>query len=372
MLADRVKHIGESKTFTVQKRAKELAATGKYVIDFGLGEPDFPTADVIKEAGKRAIEQNKTRYTAAEGVIELRKALTEKLKREDGLIYTPEEIIVSNGAKHSLDNIMRILLDKGDKVLLPAPYWVSYIEQIKLAEGVPVIVHYDERITAELVRKNKDGIKAVILNYPNNPTGTTIAPEEVEEIAWLAVKHDFFVISDEVYKKFLYDEKKHISIARYAKDKTFVVDSVSKEFAMTGWRIGYVAGPREAVRAMANMQSHTTSNPSSVSQYAALEAMKENNQKHVQIMIQEYEKRRNLVQKALAECSFYLPEGTFFFFIKIPEGNSLEFCSQLLEQKYVATVPGEAFGADNYFRLSYCTSEDRLTEGIRRIKEFMG
>ncbi|MBI2129833.1 pyridoxal phosphate-dependent aminotransferase [Candidatus Woesearchaeota archaeon] len=381
MLAKRALNIAPSATLAIDAKAKQLKKNGEDIVVFGAGQPDFPTPDNIKHAAIKAINDNFTGYTPSGGIIELKQAVAAKLKRDNNLTYDPSEILISCGGKHTLYNIMQVLLNKGDKVILPTPYWVSYEEQIKLAEAKPVFVKTDKRfkITADRISKkiNKK-TKLIILTSPSNPTGAVIDEEELVKIADLAVKNNIYVISDEVYEFFIYDWKKQFSIASLndqIKALTITVNAVSKTYSMTGWRIGYCAGPKEIINAMDSLQSHTTSNPTSVAQKAALEALN-GPQDSVKIMVEEFDKRRKYMTERLNQIkgiSCNLPEGAFYCFPDISKTklSSLDFSNRLLDEAKVAVVPGIAFGSDRHVRLSYATSMDDIKKGMDRIGEFI-
>ncbi|MFN3739506.1 MAG: pyridoxal phosphate-dependent aminotransferase [Thermodesulfovibrionales bacterium] len=369
--------------------AKAMKADGKDVVNFGVGEPDFDTPDNIKEAAIRAIKEGFTRYTPASGIIELKDAIIEKLKRDNGLSYSRDEIIVSCGAKHSLYNIAQALFDKGDEVLIPVPYWVSYPEQVALNDAKPVFVKTFEEdsfilkpeVLSECITKKT---KALILNSPSNPTGTVYTKKDLEAIAEICLRHNIFIISDEIYEKLIYDGNKHISIASLGEEinkKVIVVNGISKAYAMTGWRIGYAAGPREIIKAMAAIQSQSTSNPTSIAQKAAVEALK-GPQDSIKRMVEEFDRRRRFIVNELRTIpgiSCIMPAGAFYVFPKI-DGlfgkkcsgyvieNSSALCMYLLKEVSVATVPGSAFGDDRYIRLSYATSMDNIKRGLQRIR----
>ncbi|MDH7516418.1 MAG: pyridoxal phosphate-dependent aminotransferase [Bacteroidota bacterium] len=390
MIADRISRIGASPTLKVDATAKAMREEGIDVVNLSVGEPDFPTPLNISEAGKKAIDEQFTKYTAAEGILPLRQAIAAALKEQDGLIYEPSEIIVSNGAKHSLYNAVMALVNDGDEVVIPAPYWVSYPEMVKLAGGIPVFIRTTEsggfRMTPEQLR---DAIgprtRAVFLNNPSNPTGCGYSKKDLEALAEIVAGKNLYVLSDEIYGKLMYDGfpfTRFASLGPEIKARTITVDGVSKAYAMTGWRIGWAAGPREVVSAMAKVQSHATSNPSSISQRAALEAYR-GPQDEIAKMVAEFRKRRDYVVHALREIpgvSCIMPTGAFYAFPNVssyydkdyqgkPLGDSTGLAYYLLCEAHVAVVPGGAFGADEYIRISYATSMDNLEKGIARIRE---
>jgi len=381
LLAKRVRNISPSATLAIDSKAKQLKKDGKDVIIFGAGEPDFNTPENIKQAAIKAINNNITRYTPVGGMPELKKAAADKFKRDNNIFYDPSEILISCGGKHTLYNIAMAVLDKGDEAILPSPYWVSYEEMIKLAEAVPVFCETGEKfkLTAEQVERRISGkTRMLILNSPCNPTGAVFEPSEIAKIAKLAVDNKFYVVSDEVYEFFTYGSKKHLSVGSLSssiRDLTITVNSVSKTYAMTGWRIGYCGANKEIIKAMENLQSHSTSNPSNIAQMAALEALS-GQQDSVKQMVDSFDERRKFMYKRLNEikgmhCSE--PEGAFYAFPDISGTGigSMEFASKLLEESLVAVVPGLAFGSDNHIRLSYATSMREIERGIDRIEQWV-
>ncbi|RKD34505.1 pyridoxal phosphate-dependent aminotransferase [Thermohalobacter berrensis] len=391
-LSKKAESITPSATLKISAKAKEMKSRGINVISFGAGEPDFNTPDNIQDAAVKAMKEGKTGYTAASGIQELKKAICEKLKKDNNLDYKTENIIVSNGAKHSIYNALCAILNPGDEVIIPVPYWVSYPELIKLADGIPVKVETKEENSFkysinDLNRALTSKTKAIILNSPSNPTGTVYNKKELEEIAEWAIKKDILVISDEIYEKLTYDNVKHISIAslnNMIKERTIVINGMSKAYAMTGWRIGYTAANKEIINLMSNIQSHTTSNPASISQYASLEGLI-GDQEVVNKMKLQFEKRRNyMVDKINSINRLYCkkPKGAFYImanFSKIKGktikgtkiNTSLDFVNSLLDKAQVAVIPGIAFGADDYIRLSYATSLENIKEGLNRIEELL-
>jgi len=378
--------IPPSSTMAINAKANQMIADGENILKFGIGEPDFNTPENVKAAGKKAIDDNRSKYTPAAGIPALKNAIIEKLKRENGLEYTPKEVIVSNGGKHSLYNIMIALLNPGDEVIIPIPAWISYKEQVTLAGGKSVFVETDEafKISAEKVAESvSERTKAIIINSPSNPTGATIEESELRAIAELAVEKGFYIISDEVYEKFVYGGRKFISTASLSeevKELTLTCNAVSKTYAMTGWRIGYTAGNEAVIKAMGNVQSHSTSNPCSIAQYAAIEAFN-GQQNSVGEMIKQFDDRRQYVFKHLNEIEgikLVEPEGAFYAFPDVSGvfnekvKGSVEFCDLMLQEAKVALVPGKDFGSDNHIRFSYASSMDDIKEGIERISEAVG
>ena len=390
ILAERVKRIQPSPTLVIDAKAKALKAQGVDVIGFGAGEPDFDTPENIREAAKRAIDEGFTRYTPVGGTDELKDAVIAKLRRDNGLEYAREEISVACGAKHSLYNISQALVQEGDEVIIPAPYWVSYPDQVLLAGGKPVFIEADEstsfKITPEMLeRAVTPRTRALVINSPCNPTGASYSREELRQIGEVCLRYDFLIISDDIYESLIYDGLSFSNMASAVpelKPRTIIVNGVSKTYAMTGWRIGYAAGPKEIIGAMTKMQSQSTSNPSSIAQKAAVEALS-GPQEAVSMMNAEFAKRRTYIVdrlNAVPGFSCFRSTGAFYAFPNIsgvlgksfegkPITNSTELAAYFLEEARVAVVPGVAFGADNNIRLSYATSLDNIRKGIDRIEE---
>jgi aspartate aminotransferase len=388
-IAKRASAIKPSPTLAIAAKAKAMKAQGIDVVDFGVGEPDFDTPENVKEAAKKAIQAGFTKYTPASGTDELKEAVVEKFKRDNGLAYNRSQVLISCGAKHSLYNIAEALFDPGDEVIIPSPYWVSYPDQVILNDATPIIVETTEDERFKLSAKKLENAvthktKAVVLNSPSNPTGLAYDKKTLEEIAAVAVKHKLYVISDEIYEKLIYDGFQHFSIASLGpeiKDLTIVVNGVSKSHAMTGWRIGYAAGPQDVITAMANIQSQSTSNPASISQKAAVEALR-GPQDFIQVMNREFDKRRKFMVERLnriAGMSCLMPVGAFYAFPRVSPlfgksvngkliRNSSDLAAYLLEEAKVALVSGDAFGADAYMRLSYATSMEIIVKGLDRIE----
>lgn len=382
-LSSRVKNISASLTLAITAKAKMMKKQGMDVIGFGSGEPDFDTPSRIKEAAVKAIHEGFTKYTPASGTDELKKAICDKFHKDNGLDYDPSAIVISCGAKHSLYNIIQVICNKGDEVIIPSPYWLSYPEMVKLAEAKPVFIETDEKDNFKMpVDKFMDSIskrtKALILNSPSNPTGCVYNREELQKIADVAVKNDIIVISDEIYEKIIFDNISHISIASFNKEifnNAIVVNGISKSFAMTGWRIGYLASADEKiVSAIKNMQSHSTSNPVSISQRAALEALN-GSDSSVSEMVREFQKRRDYIVERInriKDISCIRPEGAFYVFCRINRKgvSSMSLADRLLDEAKVAIVPGKAFGSDKHIRLSFATSMDSIRKGMDRIEEY--
>ena len=381
----------ESPTFALEKKADELdillKKEGSFVVRFGIGQPDFNTPSNIKDAAKKAIDENKTKYTSSTGIVELKQAIVNKFKNANEIDYDIKNIFAGNGAKQVLDVIMRTFIDSGDIVIIPKPYWVSYAQQVILSGGKPVFVEFNKDLKLDIndliktVKENPKRIKLLILNSPNNPTGAVYSKKELESIGEICLKNDIYIISDEVYEHFIYGEVKHFSIASFGKDLkdiTITVNAVSKTYAMTGWRIGYCAADASIIKQMTKIQDQSTSNPSTPSQWAAVEAII-GNQESVENMRKEYEQRRDFIFKRLNQIkgiNCNLPEGAFYVFPEISGlfndriKNAFEFAGELLEKAKVAVVPGGAFGNDNYIRISYATNLERIKEGLNRIESF--
>ncbi len=392
-LSNKSVNIEPSLTLEITAKAKKMKKEGIDVIGFGAGEPDFNTPENIQKAAMEAIEKGYTKYTAASGILELKQAIVDKFKKDNGLNYETSEIIVSNGAKQCLSNLFQAILNENDEVLIAKPYWVSYPELIKLYGGVPVFVdtkeenHFKYEIE-ELENKITDKTKAIIINSPNNPTGTVYSKEDLKALALFAKKHDLLIIADEIYEMLMYGDEKHISIASLSEDafkRTVVINGMSKSYSMTGWRIGYAAGPLDIIKVMSNIQSHTTSNPNSIAQYASLEALR-GDKTQVKNMIVEFKKRRDYMVSKVNSIenlsSITPPKGAFYVMVNISKANgksingnmikdSIGFSKILLEEEKVAVVPGIAFGDDNFIRLSYATSMENIEKGLDRIENFM-
>jgi aspartate aminotransferase len=384
-ISQRARNTAPSPTLGITARFKQMRAQGIDVIGFGAGEPDFDTPEHIKRAAIAALEAGDTKYTPSSGTDALRKAIGEKLRRDNSLSYEPNEIIVSVGAKHTLYNIMQAVLDPGDEVIIPSPYWVSYPEQVKLADGIPVFVEAPEsdgfRVTAAAIRAAlTPRTRMVIINSPSNPTGAAIPEDELQRIAELVVERDLIVVSDEIYEKLTYDGRRHVSIASFGEEikaRTLTVNGFSKAYSMTGWRLGYVAGDRTVVAAMGRIQDQSTSNPTSFAQAGAVAALT-GPQDAVAVMAQAFESRRNVIVDRLnampgVRCA--KPDGAFYVFpnvsgllspAQIPDSDAL--AEHLLAEARVAVVPGTGFGAPSYIRLSYATSLEQIEEGMNRLE----
>ncbi|SNR88558.1 aspartate aminotransferase [Anaerovirgula multivorans] len=385
-------NISASPTLSIDAKTKQMKAEGIDVISFGVGEPDFQTPENIKKAAIAVIEKGSIGYTAAAGLPELKKVICQKLEKENNLSYHPENIIVSNGAKHSLYNIFQAICNPGDEVIIPVPYWVSYPELVKMADGIPVYIECSEENQFKLKKEDLLSVitsktKAIILNSPSNPTGSLYSKEELEEIAEVAVRNNLIVVSDEIYEKLVYDGQIHISIASLnneIKERTIVINGMSKGYAMTGWRIGYTASTKEIAKVMGNIQSHATSNPNTVAQYASIEGLK-GDQSSVEEMRKAFDERRKYMVNrinAIKDLSCITPKGAFYVMMNISKWigkeikghtikNSIDFAEILLENAKVAIVPGLAFGADDFMRLSYATSLENIEEGLNRIDDYL-
>lgn len=392
IFSKKAEQIQPSITLAITAKANEMKNNGIDVIGFGAGEPDFNTPENIQIAAIEAMKKGLTKYTPASGIKELKDAIVEKFKRENNLSYRSSQIIISTGAKQCLANAFSAILNPGDEVIIPTPYWVSYPELVKLADGVPVFVKTDENNSYkydinELEKTISSKTKAIIINSPNNPTGSVCTEEELIRLADFAKEHNLIIISDEIYEKLIYGKEEHISIASLNEDtykRTIVINGVSKTYAMTGWRVGYAAADEKIVKLMSNIQSHTTSNPNSIAQYASLEALV-GDQSSIHVMIEEFKRRRDYAVERINQInsiSCIEPKGAFYVFINISNiigktidgekiNGSLDFCDKLLEKERVAVVPGAGFGMDNFIRISYATSMDNIKNGLNRMEEFI-
>jgi aspartate aminotransferase len=382
MISDKLEGVSPSLTLGIAAKAKKMRKEGAHVINLSAGEPDFPTPENVKKAAIKALDDNFTYYTPTSGIPELKEAIVEKLRSLNNVAYEPEQISISCGGKHSLFNITQAILNPGDEVLLPVPYWVSYPEQIKLADAKPVFVPTDNhyKIRAELLEdKITERTKLIILNSPSNPAGTICDESELKKISQIVLDNNLFIISDEVYEAFVYDNNKHVSIASLNQEiyaKTIISNAFSKTYSMTGWRVGYTAGPSELINAINRFQGHVTSNPNSIAQKAALEALL-GSQDCVTKMVEAFDKRRKYMVERLNEIAGLestLPEGAFYAFPKLKNLDmpSMEFAERLLDEAKVALVPGIAFGLDENLRLSYAVSQKDIEEGLNRIEDFCG
>jgi aspartate aminotransferase len=387
----RIQQVNLSMTLAIDAKAKEMKSQGENVIGFGAGEPDFNTPDRIKQAGIRAIEANDTHYTPVGGSNDLKDAIITKLKRDNGLDYERNQILASCGAKHSFYNLAQVLWEAGDEIIIPAPYWVSFPEMVVLAGAKPIIIETNAtnefKVTVDQIKKVlTPNTRAIVINTPSNPTGSAYEKSELEAIAEFALENNILVISDEIYEWIVFDGFKHTSLASLSKEaqkNCIVINGVSKSYAMTGWRIGYIAADAEIVKQVTKLQGQSTSNPCSISQAASIEALTGPHD-DVMEMVREFEKRRDIMVSLLREISGVscnTPKGSFYSFPdfsalygkKDANGKalqgSLDFTEYLLAAKKIAIVPGIAFGADANARMSFATSRDKIEEGVKRIKE---
>lgn len=388
-LSIKATQMSASLTLALTAKAAQMKKDGIDVISFGAGEPDFNTPKNVREAAHIAIEEGKSKYTAASGLLELKNLVCEKFKKDNNLEYKTENIIISTGAKQCLTNVFTAILNPKDEVIIATPYWVSYPELISLADGKTVFANTsrenDFKLTAKDIEENiTSSTKAIVINSPNNPTGAIYTRTELEEIAKVCEKYDLYIISDEIYEKLNYDKKNnpHVSIASLNEDaflRTIVINGFSKSHAMTGWRLGYAAANKEITKLMSTIQSHTTSNPNTMTQYAGIEALA-GSEKELNEMIKAFARRRDLMNRLISEIKEFdciNPVGAFYCFIDISNlfndkiKNSIDFAAKLLEEKNVVVIPGSAFGKDSYIRLSYATSDENILKGLKRIKDFV-
>jgi aspartate aminotransferase len=387
-LANRVSALTPSTTLAITAKAKEMKAQGIDVIGLGAGEPDFNTPQHIIQAAYESLMEGHTKYTPSGGTAQLKEAVIHKFKRDQNLIYKPSEIIVTSGAKHALYTLFQVLLNEGDEVIIPTPYWVSYPEQVKLAGGNPVIVEGKQvnsyKITPEqLADSITEKTRALILNSPSNPTGMIYSTEELKAIGQVCLENDILIVSDEIYEKLVYDGSVHTSIAELSdelKEQTIIINGVSKSHSMTGWRIGYAAGNNTIIKAMTNLASHSTSNPTTTSQYGAVAAYM-GDQQPVEEMRKAFEERLNTVFEKLNNIPGFdclKPQGAFYLFPNVKEAALLTgydnvdiFVQALLEDAKVAVIPGSGFGSEDNIRLSYATSLEQIEQAIERIHEFV-
>lgn len=390
-ISEKAKSISPSPTLAIDARYKEMLKDGIPVVGFGAGEPDFNTPENVKQAGIGAIKDNFTRYTPASGTLDLKRAICRKIKRDTGLEYDVTNIVVSNGGKHSLSNVFICICNPGDEVILPAPYWVSYPEMIKIADAVPVYINTTEetefKFTPEQLRAAiTPKTRALVLNTPSNPTGMLYTKSELEEIAKICVEHNIYVVFDEIYEKLAY-EGVHVNIATLGEDikkLTIIVNGMAKAYCMTGWRIGYIAAEPEIAKAVSNIQSHMTSNPCSIAQVASVEAL-DGDQSVIDDMRREYISRRDYMVKRINSIdgvSCLNPHGAFYIFMNVKDSlgkehygkminTANEFCADVLDKALVAMVPSEGFGIDGYVRLSYATSMENIKTGLDRLEKYL-
>nr|WP_207627570.1 MULTISPECIES: pyridoxal phosphate-dependent aminotransferase [Bacillaceae] len=387
-LANRVMALTPSSTLAITAKAKELKEQGEDVIGLGAGEPDFNTPQHILDAASQSMNEGYTKYTPSAGLPALKQAIIKKLETDQGLTYKPNQIIVGNGAKHVLYTLFQVLLNDGDEVIIPTPYWVSYPEQVKLAGGIPVYIEGHERnqfkiSPQQLKEAISDKTKAVIINSPSNPTGVLYPAEELRELGKVCLEKDILIVSDEIYEKLVYFGVKHVSIAELSpelKEQTIVINGVSKSHSMTGWRIGYAAGNKQIVEAMTNLASHSTSNPTTTAQYAAIAAYN-GSQEPVEEMRQAFEKRLEIIYNKLVAIPGFTcvkPEGAFYLYPNVMEAAEMtgynhvdDFVEALLVEAKVAVIPGSGFGTPDNIRLSYATSLEQLEAAVARIHQFV-
>jgi aspartate aminotransferase len=380
--SQRVEALAPSVTLAIDAKAKEMKAAGIDVVGFGTGQPDFDTPDFIKDAAKKALDEGFTKYTAAAGIPELRQAIADKFKRENGLDYKASQIVASCGGKHSIYNVMMVLCEEGDEVIVPAPYWLSYPEIVKLAGATPVILETgdetDFKITPDQLREAiTSKTRLFILNSPSNPTGAVYTPDEIKTLGDICVEKEVLILSDEIYEHLLYDGAVHKSVASFSQahqDQTIIVHGLAKAWSMTGWRLGFIAAPEAIAKKIAAIQSHSTSNPTSFAQKGGVAALVEP-MTHLAGWLEAFTERRAYACDKLSSIpgmSCYRSLGAFYLFPNISKFglSSSEFCSRLLEEESVAAVPGLAFGADEYIRISYATSMEQIVKGLDRIEQF--
>jgi aspartate aminotransferase len=384
-IAKRMENLSPSVTMAITALGRELKAQGRDILSFSAGEPDFDTPEIIKEAAIEAIKAGHTKYTAVEGITETKQAIINKLKKDHGLNYELNHIVISNGAKHSLFNLFQVLIEEGDEVIIPAPYWVTYPEQVKYSDGIPVFIDTDDstnfKITPEQLKAAiTPKTKILLLNSPSNPTGGVYSKEELTALGKVLEGTDILVFSDEMYEKIIYDGQKFTAAAEVSEDmfqRTITINGLSKAVAMTGWRFGYIATPKvELVKAMIKLQGQVTSNINSITQHASILALEGKADEAIETMRVEFEKRRNVAITQLnyiKGISCVKPEGAFYLFANIKDltNDSIKFCSELLEKEGVAVVPGLAFGAEGYFRFSFATDLPSIEKGIERIRKFV-
>ena len=384
-IANRMETLSPSVTMAITALGRELKAQGKDILSFSAGEPDFDTPEIIKQAAIKAINDGHTKYTAVEGIIATKQAIINKLKKDHGLDYKLDGIVISNGAKHSLFNLFQVLIENGDEVIIPAPYWVTYPEQVKFSDGVPVFIETDDstdfKITPEQLKVAiTPKTKILLLNTPSNPTGSVYSKEELLALGEVLKGTDIIVLSDEMYEKIMYNGKKFTAAAEVSEDmykRTVTINGLSKAVAMTGWRFGYIATCDTALaKALTKLQGQVTSNINTMTQYAAIPALEGDADADIEMMRAAFEERKNIVVKSFNEIkglSTIDPDGAFYAFVNIKDvtNDSMKFCADLLEQKGVALVPGLAFGTEGYVRFSFATDLATIQEGIKRIKEFV-
>jgi len=382
-LAERLKQVKPSSTLAITSKAKKLKAEGYDIVNLAAGEPDFDTPDFVKEAGIDAIRKGFTKYTPTTGIPELKNLISEKFKKDNSLEYLPSQIVVSCGAKHSIFNSLFVLLDPGEEVLIPQPYWVSYPEMVNLCMGKPRFIKTSPennfKVTPQQLKEQiNPKTKVFILNSPSNPTGCVYNEKELRDIAEICVSNKIFVISDEIYEKLIYDGLKHISIASFNKDiydLTITINGLSKSYSMTGWRIGYLAAAPNISEAVSRLQDHSTSNPNSIAQKAAVAALSNSGNFFNEISSEFTARRDYCIDRlnSMPRIKAIIPQGAFYIFCDIGKAGlkSAEFANRLLEEKYVSLIPGDGFGMNNYIRISFATGLDQLKKGMDRINDFL-
>jgi len=382
-LAERLKEVTESSTLAITSKIKRLKSHGQDVVNLAAGEPDFDTPQPVKSAAIEAINSGFTKYTPSSGITELKELICEKFKRDNSLVYGPNQIVISCGAKHSIFNVIFALINKGDEALVPSPYWLSYPHMVRLCSGIPRFIRTCAQDSfkldpKELTRHINAKTKLLILNSPSNPAGCVYSGEELSEIAKICVRKKIFVLSDEIYEKIIFGGNKHVSIAGLNKDiydLTITINGVSKSYSMTGWRIGYLGAPADIADAVSRLQGHTTSNPTSIAQKAAVAALKMGDEFSAQACA-EFKKRRDFCAsrlKTMKNLSFSLPQGAFYIFCGISATGlkSLEFANRLLDEAHVGVIPGDAFGMDSHIRISFTTSLGQLEKGMDRLRDWL-
>jgi len=382
-LAERLKKINPSTTLAITSKAKKLKSEGKDIVNFAAGEPDFDTPEFIKDAAIAALKSGFTKYTPTTGTAELKKVICEKFKKDNSLEYAPDQIVVSNGAKHSIYNVLMVLANRSDEVLIPLPYWVSYPEMVNLCEAsvrfIKTTAENNFKISEkDLTKQITTKTKVLVLNSPSNPSGAVYSRRELEVIAKICVQKNIFVISDEIYEKIIFDGLKHESIASFNKDiynLTVTVNGLSKSHSMTGWRIGYLGAPSDIARAISNLQDHSTSNPNSFAQKGAVAALSASGD-FTKRLCREFEKRRDYLAgriKQIKNLSSCLPQGAFYMFCNISKTglDSMTFAKRLLDEEYVSLIPGSSFGMDDHIRISFAASLEELKKGMDRIEKWV-
>ncbi|MDO8662775.1 MAG: pyridoxal phosphate-dependent aminotransferase [Candidatus Omnitrophota bacterium] len=382
-LASRLKKVKPSSTLAITSKAKKLKSEGFDIVSLAAGEPDFDTPDFVKQAAVEAIQAGFTKYTPTTGIPELKKLISEKFKKDNSLEYAPNQIVVSCGAKHSIFNTFLVLINPGDEVLIPSPYWVSYPEMVNLCEGLPRFIETQAKNNfkvraQELSRHINSKTKALILNSPANPTGCVYTEEELRRISEICVENKIFVISDEIYEKLIYDGLKHVSIASFGKDiydLTITINGFSKSFSMTGWRLGYLGAPVVVAEAIARLQDHSTSNTNSIAQKAGIAALGAPDDFYKKIRVQFQERRDYCINrlKNMPKINPVIPQGAFYIFCDISNTGltSIDVANRLLDEKYLSVIPGNGFGADDYIRISFAASLENLKKGMDRLEEWL-